>query len=287
MNRHIFSIGLTAIATITAVSVSSTASAANLSREASKLTNMTVGTSEYSAKYDEVFNLYQGQSEEYSLSFDDWYAMNSFVNNERAAYGSDGAKLQELTELNLADLTWEAGARDVEVFFINEGAGYWNKFGYSTAYGEFKSNDDGQTNDPLLGFWNDEVTTIWNGIASQNSILANGGSMSLGEGYRIGDVAAGDTVDFFLRNPHSNVFDSGTVDDTLNADGLQHVTTYQYGEFLVLAYEDLFNGGDKDYNDVVIAVRGLTDTAKVPEPGTVMALLGLGVAGVVVRKKDH
>jgi hypothetical protein len=77
-----------------------------------------------------------------------------------------------------------------------------------------------------------------------------------------------------------------SVEDTKNADNLQHVTTYQYNEFLILAFEDLYKGGDKDYNDVVFAVRGLTDTQSqdVPEPASALALLGLAAAGYATKR---
>lgn len=292
MKRHIIASGLAAIATSAAVLTVPTKAYAGqgpLSRGASDLLKINPNTEAYLTKYDEVEGIYDSQAKDYSLQFKDWFAINSFVNNERAAYGTDGAKINDLAALDLGSLTWEAGAHGVEVFFINEGAGYWNKFGYSL--------DNEQTmapylnaDKPLNAFWNEEVTTMWNGIASKHSILADGnGPMALGEGYEIGNVAAGDTVNFFLKNQPGDVFDSGTADNTLSNDGLQHVTTYQYEDFLVLAYEDLYGGGDKDYNDVVIAVRGLVDTtpdvADVPEPATVLGLLGLGLVGSMVKRK--
>ncbi|NER81135.1 MAG: DUF4114 domain-containing protein [Leptolyngbya sp. SIO1D8] len=281
MKRHISALGLAAVATTVALAVPGTASASTLSRQATNLLNLDPSSSQYQDSYNSVLGNYDNQAANYGLSFDDWFAINSFVNNERAAYGTNGAKLDDLTALDVNDLTWEAGAHDVEVFFINEGAGYHNKFGYSTSAPTVGGNSG------LQNFWNDEVEVIWEDASSQNSILANGGPLSLGQGYQIGDVAAGDTVNFFLRNPHNHVFDSLGAEDTMNGDGLQHVTTYQYGEYLVLAYEDIYRGGDKDYNDVVIAVKGLTDTetADVPEPASALALLGLGAAGVVIRRK--
>ena len=283
MKRHMSTLGLSAIAAVVAIAAPSTASAATLSQQATNLLQLDPNDSQYGDSYTSVLNAYDSQASDYGLSFDDWLAINASVNNERAAYGTDGAKLDDLVALDVSDLTWEAGARDVEVFFINEGAGYRNQFGYSTA------SPTASGNSGLLDFWNDDVEVVWNDVSSQNSILSNGdGPLALGQGYMVGDVAAGDTVNFFLRNPHSKVFDGLSADSTRNGDGLQHVTTYQYGEFLVLAYEDIYGGGDKDYNDVVIAVKGLTDTetADVPEPGSALALLGLGVVGTVIRRKQ-
>lgn len=293
MKRHIFAIGLVAIATsatvVTVPSASYAAGKGPLSQGASDLLKIDPSSESYLTKYDQVEDIYNSQAKDYSLEFEDWFAINSFVNDESAAYGTDGAKLNDLTALNLEALTWEAGAHGVEAFFINEGAGYWNKFGYSLTNDESMA-PYASSNNALKEFWDEEVNTMWSGIASENGIYANGGSMTLGEGYSIGNVSAGDTVSFFLKNQPGNVFDSGTVGNTHNKDGLQHVTTYQYEDFLVLAYEDLYGGGDKDYNDVVIAVRGLVDTtpdvADVPEPATVLALLGLGVVGSAVKRKQ-
>ena len=281
MNHHFPTTGFVAAVAAATLVFPSTASASNLSRDAANLSALTPDSNNYQTRYTNVQNTYDNQSADYSLDFEDWFAINSFVNNERAAYGTNNAKLDELVSLDLSDLTWEAGANDVEVFFINEGAGYRNKFGYSTNAPTASGNHN------LVNFWNTEVTTIWNDVSSRNSILRNwNGPLALGQGYKIGDVAAGDRVNFFLRNPKSQVFDSGSADQTKNGDGLQHVTTYQYEDYLVLAYEDLYWGGDKDYNDVVIAVRGLTDTtqaADIPEPTGVLGLLGLGAVGVVTQ----
>lgn len=287
MKRPISFMGLTAIATMAVLTTPSHASAANLSQDAKSLLVTSPSDSQYETRYNDLMGSYNDQAANLSLAFDDWFAINSFVNNERAAYGTNGAKLDDLISLDLSDLTWEAGAHDVEVFFINEGAGYRNKFGYATSASDTSSRNGMKT------FWNNEVDVIWDDVASSNSILANhNGSLALGEGYTIGDVDAGDTVNFFIRNGgrgNGDVFDALSIDETKNADGLQHVTTYQYGEYLVLAYEDLWGGGDRDYNDVVIAVKGLTDTAaaEVPEPGSALALLGLSAVGTLVRKKRH
>lgn len=279
MNRYFIGTTVAAVTTTCLCTLPSAASAFTLSQQASDLAGLTPDDANYWVAYDSVSDVYQGQAADYSLGFADWLAINSFVNKERAAYGTDGASLSELKALDLNSLTWEAGAQDVEVFFINEGAGYKNQFGYSMAAPE--SNN-------LRSFWNNDVNVIWENASSQNSILANGGPLALGQGYRLGEVAAGETVNFFLRNPYDYVFDGLSAEDTLNGDGLQHVTTYQYRDYLVLAYEDIYGGGDQDYNDVVIAVKGLadTETTDVPEPASALALLGIGLMGMVVSRRQ-
>ncbi|MEL6400344.1 MAG: DUF4114 domain-containing protein [Cyanobacteria bacterium J06626_4] len=284
MKNTALALGLATAASLVAF-LPATANAATVSRQAKDLLNADTTASNYGTLFEGTKSSFESQAADYSLDFEDWFAINSFVNNERAAYGTNGAKLDDLVELDIDLLTWEAGAEDVEVFFINEGAGYRNKFGYST------NAPTGAGNQALVDFWNNDENfeTVWGDVSSKNSILANGnGPLALGEGYKIGDVDAGEAVNFYLRNPHTKVFDSLSAADTSNGDGLQHVTTYQYGDYLVLAYEDIYGGGDKDYNDVVVAVRGLVDTqdtASVPEPASAIALLGLGAIGLVTKRQ--
>jgi hypothetical protein len=283
MKRHLITLGL---ATVTTAAMLAPAKAETVSSQAEKLLDLSPTDSLYQSTYESVQKAFDEQSADYGLAFDDWFAINSFINNETAAYGSDGAKLQDLVAFDLANLTWKAGARDVEVFFINEGAGYRNRFGYSTAL-PMASGDQA-----LRAFWETQVKTIWADTASLNSILPEVGPLALGQGYKIGDVTAGEIVNFYLRNGYSgtgNVFDSLSATATRNGDGLQHVTTYFYEDLLVLAYEDIYGGGDQDYNDVVIAVRGLVDAGSptaTPEPTSGLVLFGLGALGILLKQKQ-
>jgi len=87
-------------------------------------------------------------------------------------------------------------------------------------------------------------------------------------------------------------------DTALNDDGIDHMLAYQGNDMdqvqigfwapgtwtdneFILAFEDLYGGGDMDYDDMVLMV----ESVQVPEPGTILllgsALIGLGL---MVRK---
>ncbi|MFW6093114.1 MAG: DUF4114 domain-containing protein [Pseudomonadota bacterium] len=78
---------------------------------------------------------------------------------------------------------------------------------------------------------------------------------------------------------------------SLNGDGTDHALLFDTSDFtdgvvslaasdIVIAWEDLWGGGDEDFNDMVVGLRGV---ATVSEPYS-LSLLSLGILGLGFRK---
>jgi len=66
-----------------------------------------------------------------------------------------------------------------------------------------------------------------------------------------------------------------------NPDGVVHaVVNYLYNHTAVIGFEDLFGGGDLDYDDARVRVVGNIGVARIPEPSS-QILFGAGLLGLV------
>jgi hypothetical protein len=76
---------------------------------------------------------------------------------------------------------------------------------------------------------------------------------------------------------------------TDNADGVPHAkVTYLYPGITLIGFEDLYGGGDLDYNDVMLRVTGDIGIERVPEPSSVvLILLGLATLRPLRRRLSH
>ena len=61
-----------------------------------------------------------------------------------------------------------------------------------------------------------------------------------------------------------------------NPDNQPHAAVDSIGGALIVGFEDLFGGGDRDYDDYVFRFAGGLATAPVPEPSTLL-LVGAGL----------
>ena len=211
-----------------------------------------------------------------------------YVQNEGQAFDE-----LALPQLDAANLFWD-GVDPVEVFFIDEGAGFKNQLLYSV-------NDQ-----PL--------EMIFDNVSSTQSTLSDwDGALDLGEGRNLGTFDGPTQLSFFTRangfNGGTNLFGaneytSTTVEgETVNGDGLTHLIAYEYFDdveqetYTIIGFEDLWGekgatGGrnqnsDRDFNDVVFAVKGLTEGApeEVPEPSMLLGMLGVAALGAKGAKR--
>lgn len=161
---------------------------------------------------------------------------------------------------------------EVRVYFVHEGAGYANTLGVYT----------GDSSDALSG----DAALIFPNASSYNRTsgwISNRTPLLVGDFVDLGNLDAGTQLNFFVVSNGANGGTSVFYTDTdLNYDGLDHFVALATEETdsLIIGAEDLPGGGDKDYNDVVIAiqigkdnVQSLTSKAA-PLPAPILALAG-------------
>jgi hypothetical protein len=105
----------------------------------------------------------------------------------------------------------------------------------------------------------------------------------------LGSFNAGTELDFrmYVSNTGLSYF---TGDAQRNPDGLAHALTVtsfdaSTGTYVTtVGLEDLYNGGDRDYNDLSFRLFNVIDPLRIPEPAT-LALLGLGLTGIGFQQR--
>ena len=152
------------------------------------------------------------------------------------------------------DQWWKyCGGDTTNVEALVKYAGYNQNFGYI---------DDSNV-------FNSVVTVTGNGYTSDTASFTMADS---GNPFRFADSAGGNLWSSYVYQ---------------NGDGFDHMVTWEILDpktqlptcRYVIAFEDTFNGGDQDYNDLVLEVQGVRPTV-VPEPAT-MFLLGSALFGLV------
>jgi Domain of unknown function (DUF4114) len=219
-----------------------------------------------------------------------------FVNAERVAIPDSG---QKKIDVNNLFLKYD---HNVQVSFINEGAGYHNQLGFSAK---------GATNTSGMLF-NDIACAGSYDSASCIGGWDNANTLKFGDTVKTGMIKGGTQLDFglsangYYRGADTYVF--GTK-DAENADKLNHVVAYTYGQrYLLMGFEDLYGNGqsaqgkfgewsDRDFNDTVFVVdigeanvaclNAGTCQTKTPEPAAAAGLVSMLGAAAAIKRRRH
>jgi hypothetical protein len=73
-----------------------------------------------------------------------------------------------------------------------------------------------------------------------------------------------------------------------NPDSVAHAMMDFFAPGMVnIGFEDLWGGGDKDYNDLRFSVLNVSPSANVPEPSTLLVISGAVLSLLIRRKRMH
>lgn len=158
--------------------------------------------------------------------------------NELSAISLDPSKLV---------LNFDATAR---VYFLGEGAGNRNSLGISTT-------GNGPLGADAALIFPDASSPA--GYAGSGSLIRTSREPLLaGDFVDLGSFKAGTALDFFLiANGAIGGSETFSTNISLNKDGVIHAVSLapNGSAYLIIGFEDLRGGGDKDYNDLVFAVE--------------------------------
>jgi hypothetical protein len=200
---------------------------------------------------------------------------------------------QALSDIAAVSLDPEAlllhNESSVRVYFLSEGAGYRNTLGFTT-----QDLATGDTSSQLLIFPDASSQNKYfeDPAAEKRTLRNNGLPLIPGDFVDLGVYDAGTLVDFFLiANGASGGSNFFTSDALTNPDLIQHVVAFAIADspFLLVGFEDLYGGGDQDYNDIVFAVDiGATNVAYLanPEPAFWMMMAALCLVGVCLNRRQ-
>ncbi len=202
--------------------------------------------------------------------------MQAFINESLG----ESQSVSNLSSISLdPSKLYLANDASVRVYFVGEGAGYHNTLGYNTDGASISSGD------PLLIFPDASSINSYYPYGNETTWRFESAPLMPGDFVDLGVLDAGTQLDFFLiANGANHGKDIWSTDTSVNADGLVHtVSLVEEGSpYLLIGFEDLYGGGDRDYNDLLFAVDiGMANVSYLanPEPSTWL-IMGIFAAGV-------
>lgn len=126
-------------------------------------------------------------------------------------------------------------------------------------------------------------------LVGQDNRILNNQTAVPNTPFSLGTFAANTLLTFKMTVTNTG-FSFFTGDASSNPDSFKHaVYATSAGRPLVVGFEDLFGGGDRDYNDLVFSLTNVyaaTGPTPVPEPET-FAMLAAGLLFIRLAKKRN
>ncbi|MCG5057920.1 MAG: PEP-CTERM sorting domain-containing protein [Limnoraphis sp. WC205] len=202
---------------------------------------------------------------------------------DRMQIQADGVNLKEFALTGPLTLGQSTG--NLEAVFLGEVAGNLdNKLGFSSSNGQSGTMwSNIRAVEELIDPNSFKPDGTNRKVGSFNPLL-NGTRDSrywwdIGSKLSLGSFAAGDSLDFLLSNSNANF--------GLASGQFMGYTLKGFEDWLIVGAEDkILANSDRDFNDVVFAVKLGSPAASVPEPSTIAALMGVSAAFGVSRRKN-
>ena len=182
----------------------------------------------------------------------------------------------------------ESSAR---VYFVSEGAGYHNTLGFNTLAAGAATPTTALTKSASLIF-PDVSSTVSTYNPAPKAQRTSNEPLLPGDFVDLGTFKVGSMLDFFLVSNGANGGQNVWTDSVKrNSDGIQHMVAFSSpnSPYLVMSFEDLAGGGDRDYNDVVFAVDiGAINVKRLlstPEPASWALAISLGAVALFWRRR--
>jgi len=208
--------------------------------------------------------------------------------SETLNFSKRGSFALDPTKLFLAT---ESTAR---VYFVGEGAGYHNILGFNTLMAGEKTPSDVVLRDSQIIFPDASSTVSSYSANGEKYTRTTKEPLLAGDFVDLGTFKSGTTLDFFLiADGASGGTNAYSAPASRNPDKLDHVVAFALPDspYLIIAFEDMYGGGDKDYNDVIFALdigrANIQNLISTPEPQTWAILVGfLGILFLLHRRQS-
>ena len=152
------------------------------------------------------------------------------------------------------------------VYFLMEGAGYTNALGANICDAEVSSSSTPDTTRRFTIFPNSQSNKGLGGDGSSNRTTSV--PLQPGDFVQLPLITRGKQLELFLMaNQNALAVPESTYynQKQQNGDGLLHMVAFfpANSNFVILGFEDIYGGGDLDYNDLVLALDVGPDNAAV------------------------